>query len=1285
MIRATWHFTSRLLIEVLIFGLLLFALLLLALRYWVLPNIGDYRADIAAAMSRAVGVPSTLGNVQASWDGLRPRLKFSDVALQGEGERQGLALTEVEGTLSWWTLLVGDLRFHSLEINRPELSVRRDKDGALHVAGIKLGKKSEQGGGFGDWLLDQEEVVIRDAVVTWQDELGNAPELKFRGMALRMQNSGSNHRLGFIATPQAELATPVEVRADMRGTSLLDLNKWSGRVYARMESADVAAWRAWLPVPKELEKGTGGVQVWLDVDGPRISDAIADVQLSDVNARLKPDLPQLTLSSLSGRLGYRDLAPGFNLSGKQLSFTLANSAANVPRADYFFHYAPAKGDSPAKGELLASELNLEALRLVADALPFDGAHRKKLGQFAPKGRAENLAVNWSGEPDAPKTYSAKLKFKDFSVAAVDSFPGLTGMNGDLDSNEAGGTLSLNNKASEVNLPKLFSEPLKLNSLIVQTSWKRKADKLEVNLQNIAFVNSDLEGKLSGKYSTLPNSPGVTDIKASLLRVDAKDLQRYMPLILGEDVRNWLKRALKTGKADNLAVILKGNLAEFPFENDKNGQFRVSAKLSNVDLDYADKWPKVEKLHGDMLFAGQRMEISGSDGIIANAKIDKVDAVIADLRSKDPLLEISGKVSGAVADKIQFLNTSPVNQMIDGFTQGMKATGNGALDLKLALPLAHINDSKVSGEYQFSNNRIEGGKLWPPLDNVTGALAFGGTGVQIQAIRANVFGGPVSINVQSQPGGGMVVDAAGKSDVDAVLTALDIPAQDWLDGVTDWAVKAVVNKNSTDITVDSTLAGIKSDLPQPLRKAAADAMPLRVTRKGSTAEQEQYEVTLGKEISGIFLRTRNEKNEWRMRRGTLALNTNAKLVERDGVVITGALDNLDLDLWRAYLRKTAKPAAAPEPTSGGLSLVGLDLTVSKLIALDKNIGVTKVTAQRNATAWESTIASNDMNGILTWKPEGQGTIVARFKNFGIPENAEGRAVEVKSAAEAPQAIVTEVDFPALDIVAEQFNIRKRPFGRLELLAKPEGRNWRLEKLKLIMPDATLSADGVWLGLPAKPNTSMNLRLEVSDIGNFLGYLGTPNSVKRGTSNIVGQLSWAGNPYEFNPKILSGNFRLEALQGQFLKIESGAGSKLLSLISLQALPRRITLDFRDVFSQGFAFDDMAGSFVIDKGVMTTNNFVINGTAAIVTMEGSVNLASETEDLKVKVIPSIGEGVSIASTLLGGPVVGLVSYVLQKLLKNPFGQIASFQYGITGTWDEPNFQKIQAFSATQTPGWE
>jgi uncharacterized protein (TIGR02099 family) len=1284
MIRATWHFTYRLLFWSLILSTLLFAFLVLGLRYWVLPNIADYRADISAAISRVTGVPSHLGKIEAGWDGLRPHLKFADLTLEDERRQQGLALTEVEGTLSWWSLLFGDLQFHTLEITRPELTIRREKDGTMHVAGIKLGKKSEQSGGFGDWLLGQDEVIIRDAIVTWQDEVRNAPALKFTGVNARMLNGGVTHQIGFTATPPAELAAPIDVRAELRGASLLTMNEWNGSAYARMDSANVAAWGVYLPIPLEVKTGVGGVQAWVDFEGPHITDSVADLQLVDVSTKLKPDLPYLQLESLNGRLSYRERNTGFNFSGKDLDFTLANSKTNVPEADYFFQYSKATDEQAAAGELLASALDLEALRLVADALPLEVAQRKKLDRFSPKGRFENVVLKWSGEPDAPLTYVAKLKFNNVNLAAVDDLPGLSGMNGVFEANENGGSLTLDNKASEISVAHIFTQPLKLDSLSTLTTWKKTDHKTEVNIEKLAFANADTSGQLSGKFTKQNNASGVLELKSNFSGINATDIYRYIPIKAGQGLRDWLKDSLKSGRAENVSLDLKGNVAEFPFDNEKQGLFRISAKIVNADLDYAERWPKAEKIYGDFLLNGKKLEIHATDGVIARGKIQRADAIIADLNSRDTLLTLDAKITGAVEDKIRFLNTTPVNELIDGFAQGMKSTGNGTLDLKLALPLSHIKDTKVSGEYHFENNHIEGGKIWPALDNVVGTLLFGPDGVQIKNTTATAFGGPVNINVNRQPEGGLLIDAAGKANVDEMLTLLNVPAQDWLDGVTDWTAKASVVGNKTTVIVDSSLVGITSNLPQPLNKSPAIAWPLHIERNIPAVGQEQYNVTLGKEIRAVFLRTPDEKGELRVRKGTLAMNTDANLQTKDGIFVTGAIDELDMDLWRSYLRKVSKPGAPSNTAAGALGLHGFDLTVTKLIALDKIIGVTRVTAELSGTAWQSTIISNDINGTLTWKPEGQGSIIARFKNFVVPDS-----VEVKPQFPAPITGVAippaELDFPALDIIAEEFKLKKRVLGRLELQAKPDARNWRLEKLRLLMPDGTLEASGLWQGLPAKPSTTMDMKLDVRDIGKFLGHLGQADSVRGGTANLNGKLSWVGNPYDFTPTILTGNFRLEAVKGQFLQVSSSGAGKLLSLISLQALPRRITLDFRDVFSSGFAFDDMAGSFVIDKGLMATNDFLINGTAAIVTMEGSVNLVEESQNLRVKVIPAASDTVAIASTLLGGPVVGVVSYLLQKLLKNPFGQITAFQYAITGNWDDPQVNKIVLPSAAQTPGYE
>ena len=127
--------------------------------------------------------------------------------------------------------------------------------------------------------------------------------------------------------------------------------------------------------------------------------------------------------------------------------------------------------------------------------------------------------------------------------------------------------------------------------------------------------------------------------------------------------------------------------------------------------------------------------------------------------------------------------------------------------------------------------------------------------------------------------------------------------------------------------------------------------------------------------------------------------------------------------------------------------------------------------------------------------------------------------------------------------------------------------RIDKLAVTTPEATLAAGGAWRGNPTA--SSLNFELNTSDAGQFLARAGYPDLVKAGKAQLKGSLAWNGHPGLIDYPSLSGEIQLQAQNGQFLEIEPGLG-KLVSLMSLQSLPRRISLDFRDVFSKGFEFE-------------------------------------------------------------------------------------------------------------------
>jgi uncharacterized protein YhdP len=188
------------------------------------------------------------------------------------------------------------------------------------------------------------------------------------------------------------------------------------------------------------------------------------------------------------------------------------------------------------------------------------------------------------------------------------------------------------------------------------------------------------------------------------------------------------------------------------------------------------------------------------------------------------------------------------------------------------------------------------------------------------------------------------------------------------------------------------------------------------------------------------------------------------------------------------------------------------------------------------------------------------------------------------------------------------------------------------------------------------------------------------VRGGNAKIEGRLAWSGSPQEFDYPTLSGDFVLEAAKGQFVKLEPGI-AKLLGILSLQALPRRITLDFRDVFSEGLAFDSIRAPVAVVRGVASTEALRIESPSARVLMSGDVDLARETQKLRVRVSPHVAEGVSIAGALLGGPVAGIAAYLAQKILRDPLEQLISFEYQVTGAWSEPQVTRTERPAAAAT----
>jgi uncharacterized protein YhdP len=180
------------------------------------------------------------------------------------------------------------------------------------------------------------------------------------------------------------------------------------------------------------------------------------------------------------------------------------------------------------------------------------------------------------------------------------------------------------------------------------------------------------------------------------------------------------------------------------------------------------------------------------------------------------------------------------------------------------------------------------------------------------------------------------------------------------------------------------------------------------------------------------------------------------------------------------------------------------------------------------------------------------------------------------------------------------------------------------------------------------------------------------VRRGKGRMEGQVAWLGSPLSLNYPSMDGVFNVNVEGGQFLKADPGL-AKLLSVLSLQTLPRRLALDFRDVFSEGFAFDFVRGDVTIEDGIAATNNLQMKGVNAAVLMEGRADIARETQDLKVVVIPEINAGTASLVATVINPAIGLGTFLAQMFLREPLMRAATQEFHVDGTWADPRVTRV------------
>jgi uncharacterized protein YhdP len=679
--------------------------------------------------------------------------------------------------------------------------------------------------------------------------------------------------------------------------------------------------------------------------------------------------------------------------------------------------------------------------------------------------------------------------------------------------------------------------------------------------------------------------------------------------------NWLDRSIKSGVVSHGGAVYRGRFSDFPFR-DPDGQFVVQLYSNSLVLDYQKGWPVIKDAELDASFDSKGVNINIQLARLFSSAITDTNISIADFR--EPVVDVSGKVKGGVADVVKFVVNSPLNVSND--LLDIRYKGKAKTNIALHIPLKKGAGVAYSGRVSFDKGGMELLTDAVNIKNIQGDLAFSNDGFNSDNLTAEIFNKTSAINLFSQKINGKIktyLATGGESDAALLLKSFSIPAYKHAKGNVNWQALldfSDVKKKVPVLNVKSDLSGVNLDLPAPFRKAvtAKTDFDLKAYFKGK-GTSELY-IQYGNAAS-IATRLIKKKQSLAIERGHISFaNTQANLPKQKVLHVSGSLREFYPGRWAEHI------AAYGELHKKDTLNIPVSLNMSSL------------------------------------------------------------EVEIDEQKGGKDAAIRPTDFPVLHGVIKNFGFDGMSLGELSIDAIHHKGGMKLNKLNIHSPDMNFNSSGRWNYAKNKSNSRIKVSLQSNNLGKLFKRLGLAAIINNGKSDVKGSLNWSGTPFDFSLARLNGNLNIYLKDGSIADVEPGAG-RVVGLLSLSELPRRLMLDFSDMFKKGLVFDEIKGNVSLEGGNAYSKEIYVESAGADVTLEGRTGLVKRDYDQLVTVIPKVGETLPVASGVLFGSQIGALVLLFEKLMGKEIEKAAARKYKVTGSWEKPLIERIDKPAPPET----
>lgn len=1294
--------------------LIFLAIMLLVVRIG-LPWLAGYKGEVETRLSEQLKSPVVINDLSLRWEQYGPKLSATGVSVSESADRQ-VTLDEVLIDMNMLkSISQGTPVIDELTLVGAKLALETSSDGKFQLHGLNRSTEStdepEEGVDVLAWLMNTSRVGLQDATITLINT-EDQEQLTVSNLNITAINDGDLHQLRVDMQLPEELGSNIEIGLDLVGQSD-DIRNASADLHLKATGLKADAWRALQASRlKGLPISTTGIarldatvqmELWGSVADGSLQNARGQLAVADV---FDMNSEQRVLDNLSTDVVFENMPSGWQLSAASLELQEDGETTSVN--DVVYQFNPNDNTAwklDAKGDALKLDL---ATRLVLSLFDKNAElpRARWLADASPKGDLYDWNASFAlvnGKPD----FSFFTIFDQLELSPAGDIPGTKNVGGTIDMQHNVGKIIMQGIDTELNLPVAYTQPLQLQKFYGELDIDVQ-DPVRTELKGELVIDDngfDASTRIEVKLS--PNSSPHIFTQGKFSLDDLSQASRYIPnRLLRPATTRWLETALVSGKATNGELLMFGNVDNFPFTKNE-GVFKVGFDIEDATLDYLDTWPQATAVQGRFDMEGASLRSVASDGRLDSMRVSRAEARIDDLFN--PVLKLSSTSAAPLAKMLQFANTGPLAYLLKPALGDLTATGRAQMDLNITVPLARVStfntvasaqesasdDStdiaglKVNGSVFLNNNNVNYDIANIALSGVNGAVGFTENGVRVNNLEATMYGRPIRIDSKTEGRGrkrAIEIIVAGPFGAKNVLENYEIPLTRFVEGESHWNVSVRVPMSSAEtarngirVAATSDLVGTRLLLPAPLTKSVGQAqrMVLYTTLYPDSNDQD-WLIELDRSMKALVKVDTAGLRSAAITYGGGEPNPNVE----DGFRLEGSVSKLGLDGWAqsiAGLLEDLEPSATPTkimPISG-------DLKVAQFIAGKQQVGGGFVRFNTDNDYINALIESPWLSGNARYPREHwkkSRAAVARINNI------DKKFIDALDTADSIEGS-SELDpreLPPIEARIANINWDMLKLQDLTIRTTPSVNGLTIDTLGFAYESAQLVGTGSWrLRDPQGVNstlrdqhvTKLDLTMQSDDFGVTATQLGFEGALAEGEGVLTGSLVWPAPAYKPSLDNMVGEMNIDMKKGRILKIEPG-GAKLVGLFALQSIPRRLSLDFKDLVLDGLNYETIRGDVQIANGIGHTPLVQLNGSFGVVDVTGESNLATKQLNQRITVLPRVSAALPIIGIISGGATAGLGVLFAGGLLKAmgvDFDRIGLREYTLTGNWDEPELTVV------------